>query len=149
MTSKWRLTKEVSTLQEQTPGYFASAAVIVKYGGRSPKFSLGSMSRYEHSCTHWLRPRSSPPPLPNYEGAICQQRQTTSLVTPWQRWNAPLCTHSTDLANVFPIMFTQCTDTGLKALSHLFMTHHGMHSQKTDFHPDIDIRKNSKKSSHQ
>jgi hypothetical protein len=41
------------------------------------------MSRYVHSCTHWLRdPRKSPPPPhldSHYEGAIGQQRQTTSL----------------------------------------------------------------------
>jgi hypothetical protein len=27
------------------------------------KFYLGSMSRDVHSCSHWLRPRSLPPPL--------------------------------------------------------------------------------------
>jgi hypothetical protein len=26
-----------------------------------PKVYLGSMSRDMHSCTHWLRPRDSPP----------------------------------------------------------------------------------------
>ncbi len=44
------------------------------------------MSRDAHSCTHWLRPRNSPslpPHLDSYcEGAIGQQRQTTSLCNP-------------------------------------------------------------------
>jgi hypothetical protein len=42
---------------------FSSGHTVVKYGGRSPKFKvhLGSMSRDVHSCTHWLRPRNSPP----------------------------------------------------------------------------------------
>ncbi len=40
-----------------------------------------------HICTHWLKPRNTPPPIPPafgfvYEGAIGQQRQTTSLCTP-------------------------------------------------------------------
>ncbi len=38
-----------------------------------------------HSCTHWLRPRNSPPP-PSfgliYEGAIGQNRRHL-IVTPW------------------------------------------------------------------
>jgi hypothetical protein len=34
---------------------------LVKYGGRSPKYNLGSMSRDVHRCTHWRRPRNSPP----------------------------------------------------------------------------------------
>jgi hypothetical protein len=43
------------------------------------------MSRDVHSFTHWLRPRN--PPLPPAfglvnEGAIGQQRQTTSLCNP-------------------------------------------------------------------
>jgi hypothetical protein len=42
------------------------------------------MSRDVHSCTHWLRPRNPPSPIPTqlglvYEGAIGQPRQTTSL----------------------------------------------------------------------
>jgi hypothetical protein len=42
------------------------------------------MSRDVHSCTHWLRPRNPPPPAFGlvYEGAIGQQRQTTSLFNP-------------------------------------------------------------------
>jgi hypothetical protein len=46
-------------------------------------------SRDVHSCTHWLRLRNHPPPHPPafgpelvYEGAIGQQRQTTSLCNP-------------------------------------------------------------------
>jgi hypothetical protein len=38
-----------------------------------------------YSCTHWLRPRNSPPPPAFgliYEGAIGQPRQTTSLCKP-------------------------------------------------------------------
>ncbi len=47
---------------------------------------LGSMSRDVHNCTHWLRPRNSPP-LPlrldsYFEGAFGQQRKATSLVNP-------------------------------------------------------------------
>ncbi len=30
----------------------------VKYGARSPKFICAPV----YSCTHWLRPRNSPPP---------------------------------------------------------------------------------------
>jgi hypothetical protein len=40
------------------------------------------MSRDVHSCTHWPRPRNPPyPPVLGlvYEGAIGQQRKTTSL----------------------------------------------------------------------
>jgi hypothetical protein len=40
---------------------------------RLTKVYLGSMSRDEHSCTHWLRPHNSPVPLAlglKYEGAI-------------------------------------------------------------------------------
>jgi hypothetical protein len=44
------------------------------------------MSRDVHSCTHWLRPSNSPPPPRHldsyYEGAIGQQRLTTSLCDP-------------------------------------------------------------------
>ncbi len=46
------------------------------------------MSRDVHSCTHWLRPRNPPPPPQSpafrleHEGAIGQQRQTTSLCNP-------------------------------------------------------------------
>ena len=48
---------------------------------------LGSISRDVHSCTHWLRretPQLPPPPALGlvYEGAIGQQRQTTSLCNP-------------------------------------------------------------------
>ncbi len=63
--------------------YFLQITIAqVKYGGRSPKFIVGSLSRDVHSCTHWLRPRNSPSPgrLDSYyEGAIGPQRQTTSL----------------------------------------------------------------------
>ncbi len=41
----------------------------VKYGVRSPKFIWAPV----YSCTHWLRPRNSPPPPTFgliYEGAI-------------------------------------------------------------------------------
>jgi hypothetical protein len=43
------------------------------------------MSRDVHSCTHWLRPRNSPPPShldSYYEGAIGQQDRRHLLVTP-------------------------------------------------------------------
>ncbi len=42
------------------------------------------------SCTHWLRPRNSPPPAAFgllYEGAIGQPRWTTSLCNPLETLN--------------------------------------------------------------
>ncbi len=49
---------------------------------RSPKFLWAP----SHSCTHWLRPRNFPPLTPHldsyFEGAIGQQRYTTSLCNP-------------------------------------------------------------------
>jgi hypothetical protein len=54
---------------------------MVKYGVRSPKFIWAPV----YSCTHWLRPRNSPPPPAfglTYEGAIGQPRETTSLCNP-------------------------------------------------------------------
>jgi hypothetical protein len=51
------------------------------------EINLQSLFRlHVHSCTHWLRPSKPPPPPPAfgliYEGAIGQQRKTTSLCDP-------------------------------------------------------------------
>ncbi len=96
----------------------------VKYGVRSPKFTLATCTqlcpnlqtqfsrkqaqnvrfqciqnesfglvfektgsnKFGH-CTHWLRPRNTPPPASGlvYEGAIGQPKQTTSLCDPLDR----------------------------------------------------------------
>ncbi len=46
----------------------------------------GSMSRDVHSCTHWLRPRNSPPP-PHldsyYEGLLVSKDRRHLFVTTW------------------------------------------------------------------
>ncbi len=52
----------------------------VKYGDRSPKFIQAPCD--VHSFTHWLSPPNSPHLDSYYEGAIGQQRQTTSLSNP-------------------------------------------------------------------
>jgi hypothetical protein len=66
-------------------GPFYPGRSKVKYRGRSPNKHFGSMSRDMHSCTHWLRPRSSPLPahLDSYTRALLVSQDRRQLfVTP-------------------------------------------------------------------
>jgi hypothetical protein len=59
----------------------------VKYGVRSTKFIWAPV----YSCTHWLRPRNPPPPLPPHLGSyaralLVSQDRRHLFLNPWMKW---------------------------------------------------------------